>query len=212
MAAGRFLDPPVPLKIALGGEKIRREVMKYLVTALLLATSMLGTRSASADSLPSWLHLPAFQLGGGDVVPPEWAGIWTVTDTTYDCTGAFKSTSTQVDTLCAGHGFTPGTTITCTGNATSTTFDYTCTGSGEIFTDCNYAINVETHGTRSGESYSSVAVSNFTYSGTGKGCELFQNSCTQINQHGTRTAPPPAAYCASPVKPASWGKVKVLYR
>jgi hypothetical protein len=51
-----------------------------------------------------------------------------------------------------------------------------------------------------------------TYSGTGTGCDLFQNQCTQTNSHSTRIGPAPPAYCATPVQGTSWGRVKSQYR
>jgi hypothetical protein len=71
---------------------------------------------------------------------------------------------------------------------------------------------MESHGTRTGESYYSVTTISTTYSGTGAGCSSFPASCTQINSKGTRTGPAPAAYCATPARAATWGELKSLYR
>jgi hypothetical protein len=180
--------------------------MKLLVTALVLASALLFAGSASA------YHTPAGTIHGDVVIPPEWAGIWQTSDSTYDCNGVLQGVSSGVDTLCAGTRFDTTSTISCTGSATSTTFNQHCTGSGEVFTDCNYTIDVLTHGTRSGDTFFSVSVFQSTYAGTGKGCDFFPDQCQQINTHSTRTGPAPAAYCASPAAPTSWGKVKASYR
>ena len=81
-----------------------------------------------------------------------------------------------------------------------------------MFTDCNYSFDIETHGTRSGDSFFSVSVFQTQYSGTGEGCDLFPDTCDQINSHATRTGPAPAAYCSTPAQRTTWGQVKSRYR
>jgi len=182
--------------------------MKRLVCALVLGSAMLIAGSASAG-VPS-RHGPI--VSGTITVPPEWAGIWQYSDTTYDCNGVFQSTSSGLDTLCAGATFDTSSTISCTGSATSTTFSQHCTGSGEIFTDCSYNFDIVSHGTRTNDTFFSVSVFNTTYSGTGVGCDLFPNQCTQTNTHNTRIGPAPAAYCSTPAAQTTWGKLKASYR
>ena len=186
--------------------------MKYFATALLLMISILGARSADAQTFSVEGHALPIGLAGAITVPVEWAGIWSIQDSTYDCTGAFKSTTTSLDTLCAGHSFENDPTFVCTGSSTPTTFQQTCTGSVNVLPDCDAVFTMETHGTRSGESSFSVSTITVTYAGTGAGCSSFPPSCTQINSRSTRTAGPPAAYCASPARAATWGELKVLYR
>jgi hypothetical protein len=172
---------------------------------------LLGTRPALAGALPALGH--PIGLSGGIIVPTEWSGIWSIQDSTYDCPNVFKSTSASVDTLCTGHnGFEGDPTFTCTGSATSTTFQQTCDGTFNVFPDCDAAFHLETHGTRTGDSYVAISTLTVNYVGTGTGCDLVPPSCTQIDSRGTRTGPEPVAYCASPVREATWGRMKAMYR
>jgi hypothetical protein len=186
--------------------------MKYLVTAFLLSASILMARPAHAAPFPAEALAHPIGMSGGISVPVEWSGVWAVEDSTYDCPNTFKSTSASLDTLCTGQSFQGDPTFVCTGSATATTFTQTCDGTFNVFPDCDASFHLEVHGTRTGESYFSVATLTVNYVGTGTGCDLVPPSCTQINTHGTRTAPAPAAYCASPVREATWGELKVLYR
>lgn len=185
--------------------------MKALSFALVLVATACAVSSASAAPPVPVRHGPAI-LGGNITVPPEWAGIWQSTDSTYDCNGVLKSVSTSLDTLCAGVTFYQDPSFTCTGTADADSYFQHCTGGGEIFTDCNYSFDLVSHGTRSGDTFFGVSVFQTSYSGTGKGCDLFTPSCQQINSHTTRTGPAPAEYCASPTLPSSWGSLKSRYR
>lgn len=149
---------------------------------------------------------------GEIVIPPEWAGIWSYSDTTYNCLGQVVGTSSGFDTLCAGVRFDTDPSVSCSGSATANTYTQHCTSSGEVFPDCNYTIVVDTQGTRTGDTFFSVSVFTATYSGTGKGCDLLQDQCQQYNSHATRTGPAPSEYCATPAAETSWGQVKSLYR
>lgn len=181
--------------------------MKFLVIALILGA--LAASSASANPLTT-RHRPA---GGGSItVPPEWAGIWQSTDSLYDCNGVFQSMDTFIDTLCAGVTFESDTTFSCKGGANGTSYFQHCSGSGEVFEDCTYTFDIQTNGTRTGDSFFSVSVFSTTYTGKGKGCDFFTDSCTQTNTHSTRIGTAPPAYCATPVVGTSWGKVKSQYR
>lgn len=189
---------------------------RFLTPVLLLSLCFVAAESASAG-VPTLGGRHILELAGGtDPVPPEWAGIWTVIDSVYDCSGNLTSTSTSTDTLCAGQVFDPGTQadcpFTCTGTANATSLVMHCTGSCELFPDCTANFDTDFIGTRSGDSYFSVVTMNVTFTGTGKGCESVPPNCTQINSHGTRIAPEPAAYCASPAEGSTWGRVKSRYR
>ena len=186
--------------------------MKFLVTALLFCVLGLGARTAHTAPLPAAALVHPIGMSGGITIPVEWSGVWTVVDSSYDCPNVFKSTSTSSDTLCTGHTYEGDPTYVCTGSATATTFTQTCDGTFNVAQDCDAVFHLESHGTRSGESYFTVSTITVSYSGTGKGCDLFPPSCTQYNSHGTRTDPEPTERCASPVRPSTWGQVKVLYR
>src|SRR5690348_17878618 len=108
--------------------------MKLLVCALILGSALIvaGPSSARVASRRG----PVFN--GSVTVPPEWAGVWQYTDTTYDCNGAFKSTDSGFDTLCAGATFDTSSTISCTGSATSTTYSLHCIADGAVDDSCSY--------------------------------------------------------------------------
>jgi len=152
--------------------------------------------------------------GGGTSIPPEWAGIWSVQDSTYNCQGVLTGTDTSLDTLCTGAVLTdPGEspiTFTCTGTSTATTFTQSCTGSGDV-AGCHVDFQLDSHGTRTNDSFYSVSVIHFTYSGPSP-CDLFPGQCTQTNSHGTRTDPEPTAFCSTPTRESTWGQVKIHYR
>jgi hypothetical protein len=182
--------------------------MKLLVCALLL-----GALAASAADAGPFAPRSHSVLGGGITVPPEWAGIWQSTDTTDDCNGVFVSTSTSLDTLCTGQTFEDDDpNVSCTGSADANSYTQHCTGTSQPIPDCTATFDILTNGTRTGDSFFSVTVFQASYSGTGKGCDLFPDFCQQFNSHSIRIAPAPAEYCATPVEGLSWGRVKSLYR
>ena len=90
--------------------------------------------------------------------------------------------------------------------------DVFCTGTNELFPDCQLTMTFETHSTRSGDSFRAVTKTTTTYSGTGVGCDYFQDDCKIDVTEGTRTGPAPPAYCATPTRRTSWGQLKILYR
>jgi hypothetical protein len=212
VAASRLADATTPPNTLAAGDQHRSVLMKCLVTALLFSALSLGAHTAHAAPLPAEALIHPIGMSGGIIVPVEWSGVWLIQDSTYDCPNVFKSTSTMQDTLCTGHVLEGNPTYVCTGSATATTFQQTCDGSFNLFPDCDAIFHLEIHGTRSGDSYTSVSTITVTTSGTGTGCDLYPPSCTQINSRGTRIAPEPAAYCASPVRESTWGALKVLYR
>jgi len=156
-------------------------------------------------------------LGGTIVVPPEWDGVWDLTDSTYDCNDVPMGVSTDRDTICGGQVYDSGGdggpyALDCTGTVTATTLDITCTGSGEVFPDCNAVIDMHITGTRTGDNSRTVIIINTTYSGTAKGCDLLPPNCTQLVTIGTRIGPAPSDFCTTPARTTTWGKLKTLYR
>jgi hypothetical protein len=150
------------------------------------------------------------------VVPVEWGGIWTVEDSTYDCAGVLQSVETSSDTLCPGEQTIdpnqfPGQ-FDCTGSADATSLDVTCSGTSELFPDCSSTFTSTLRGTRTGENYFVVSTVQVTYSGTAEGCDLVPGFCMQVNSHATRTGPVPVEYCQTPVRPTTWGSLKLRYR
>jgi hypothetical protein len=81
--------------------------MKRTVTiGLLLLAAACGSAYAHADVSVQGLKGPIRLLGGLTTVPADWDGIWTTTDSTYDCSTGFKSTNSGADTICAGESYT----------------------------------------------------------------------------------------------------------
>lgn len=186
---------------------------RTLLTLLPASMILVGAAHASPD--PNNLAIVAKIAKAQVVVPQDWDGIWTTVDTVYVCPTTFQSTSPGADTLCGGKDYStaaPGSDIVfvCTGTADATTFDITCTGSGNVFPDCDADYNVVTHGTRTNDTFFTVSTINVTYTGTA--C-VFGGSCIQINTHGTRTGSTTLADCAvTPTKRATWGQLKTIYR
>jgi hypothetical protein len=191
--------------------------MKRLAIAMILTSCLLAAGSASAGPAGPAVSGLRGALAAAVPVPPEWDGVWTTQDSLYDCSGASTGTSTSTDTLCTGQSTyeppaDPLLTFTCDGTADADEFHVTCSGSAELFPNCQMSIEIRTDGTLTGSSFFSVTTITTSYSGTGEGCDFLPGSCQQINSHGTRTGPAPSEYCATPARPASWGELKARYR
>jgi hypothetical protein len=194
--------------------------MKRLALALLLPAGLLlvGTAASAYDRTtpPGALSKLLYRVYGSIVIPAEWAGIWTVTDSTYDCNRVFQEATTQTDTLCAGMlVYDPPPdgdfTINCTGTADGNEVHATCTGSG-TFDPCTVDFFFQTDGTRTSDSYSAESRTEMTIGGPSNPCDFVPDQCFINRSHGTRIAPEPAEYCATPAEIATWGKVKSVYR
>lgn len=192
--------------------------MKRLAIALVLSVWLLPAGSASAAPAAPSVKSVLRTMGIAVPAPPEWDGVWEVADSIYTCLGVLTGTSPATkDTLCTGQSTydpPPGMQVTfsCDGTATATEFHVTCSGSVEVVPDCQMTIDIRIDGTRTADTYFSVATVNTSYSGTGLGCDLIPSTCSQINSHGTRTGPAPVDYCATPARPSSWGEIKAHYR
>lgn len=188
-----------------------------MLTVLLLACTMVpATASGEPSSVGLKRLLGAARGGGAVVIPTEWGGIWAVVDSTYDCAGVLQSVESNADTLCPGQPAMdtqafPGQ-VDCTGSADGTSINVTCTGTAELFPDCNQNFYSNLHGTRTGESYFVVSTTQITYTGTAAGCDLVPGFCSQVNSHATRTGPAPPEYCQTPARATTWGTLKVRYR
>jgi hypothetical protein len=150
-------------------------------------------------------------------VPPEWDGVWSTEDSTFECSGALRGLGTGEYTLCSEKDFyTPpsGTQFiySCTGFADANTVDVTCTGFDQVAEDCELHFIFEFEATRSGNTATVVATTTITYEGAGLGCDFLPDTCTRTKSLATRTAPAPAEYCATPTLPSTWGRVKAQYR
>ena len=194
--------------------------MKRLAAVLLVASAVLVLLAdAAAARIPrSPFQLMQIARTAADPfkVPPEWDGIWTSTDSTYDCNGFFQQVETSEDTLCSGAVFLDPADISgdveCTGSFTATTINLTCTAVDTLFEDCYGTFTYNIHGTRSGNTAFLVLTFSTTFDGTGEGCDFLPDDCTQTNTHATRSGPAPPVYCATPTAPSTWGGVKIRYR
>ena len=190
--------------------------MKKLATTLFLfSIALLATAGNASANPPINAQDIRRLLGGGPTIPDEWAGIWSVTDTLYNCPNSFLSTSTGLDTLCIGMEFEPpeqdpSFTFDCTGTITATTINQTCTGTGD-FSGCTVNFVITIVGTHSPTSYDRTTTINATYSGPPP-CDTYPPQCFIINSHGTLADPKPESYCDTPAEPMTWGKVKGIYR
>jgi hypothetical protein len=100
--------------------------------------------------------------------------------------------------------------LTCSGTATADEVHVACSGSGEIFPDCQATITFEIDGSRVEDAFVVTLVMNNVTQGTGLGCG--SAFCQESRTAGVRVAPEPADYCATQNLTTTWGRVKVLYR
>jgi hypothetical protein len=194
--------------------------MKHLATLLLVMSASLSFSAAADAAAPvprSVLRFIQLARAAADPIniPPEWDGIWTNTDSTYDCNGVLQGTSTTTDTLCGGAVFVdPGAlpvNFECSGTVTGNTINYSCTGRDTVG-DCVLTFTYTSQGTRTGDDSFGVLNVTSTVEGTGFECGFIPVQCIQINTHGHRTGPAPAAYCSTPARSSTWGSVKTRYR
>jgi hypothetical protein len=194
--------------------------MKRLAAVLLIVSAALVVL---ADAAAARLPRTPFQLLQAGIaaldpykIPPEWDGIWVSTDSTYDCNGGFQQVDSSTDTLCAGAVFFDPNVITgeveCTGSFTATTLNITCTGVDTIITDCVGTFTYNIRGTRTGDDAFLVVTIETSFDGSAPECGFIPDDCSQLNSQAQRTGPAPAAYCATPSRPSTWGEVKIRYR
>jgi hypothetical protein len=194
--------------------------MKIAATVLLVSASLLLAGLAEARPLakPVPLNFQGMIIptGGSVTVPPEWAGIWTTTDSVYDCNDVLTSTSTGEDTLCAGEIYSAEATGSpivpdCQGSATATTVHVICTGTGAIG-NCQADFTSVLDGVLTADDYRNELTISIVISGSAPECAFIPGFCNRIVTYGHRTGPAPPAYCATPTKATTWGQVKILYR
>jgi hypothetical protein len=195
--------------------------MKRLAALLIVvsASVVLLAEAAAAVRLPhSPFKLLQLGLAAADPykIPPEWDGIWTSTDSTYDCAGGLQQVAVGEDTLCSGAVFLDPVNFTgpaeCTGSITATTINITCTGDTMVVPDCVATLAYSIQGTRAGDDAYQVATISVSYDGSAPECGFFPDYCFQVNAHAHRTGPAPPTYCATPTLPSTWGGVKIRYR
>lgn len=193
--------------------------MKRLAVVLLFAavTLSIASSEAGASTPPRFSLMDMLRATHGSItVPTEWDGIWELQDSTFDCPDTFTEAFADTDTICGGQTFgqpPDGAPVpSCVGTADANSYHVTCTSSTNLGPNCLLTVVTQLDGTRTGETYHSVSTTTTTFVGTDPPCGFLQNSCTKIVEDGTRLSPAPQAYCETPVRPSTWGKIKVIYR
>jgi hypothetical protein len=213
-------------------------VRTALIAPIVAATLFMTAPCVSADaSAPSTAPGVGLANANAVIVPPAWAGVWDVYDA-FDPTCRVYPTVSYRDTLCAGDVILvgdrtgivrntlfspvyPAPPVTCPGPVftdTQLTFGCTYNGSGcydfhgspPKYSSYTYQLQWDLSGdvATTSTSYTYVAVV-ITAGGT---CIFLPATC--IRSTGTRTRVwPESSICgAVPTRPASWGKLKLLYR
>ena len=147
-------------------------------------------------------------------VPEEWLGVWSLETSVYDCeTDVLIFSSADLDTLCPGSMFEDpdggDITVDCTGSADAGSFTMHCEGSTEAAPGCTANFVYDATGTRNGDSYTSTATINMTFTGD---CPLIPDSCQRIETTATRIDDSAGPCTSTPVESWSWGTVKSLYQ
>mgnify|MGYP003693988559 CR=1 FL=1 len=205
----RHESPPSPCSVH--ADHLLESAVKRPIVALLVSLPL--DRLPVGERPRQWNPLAGLRgPGHRHRRSPEWAGVWTTSDSTYDCDGNFQEVSTSTDTVCGGERYS-GDSIDfqCTGTATATSVNLTCTFSQDTL-DCHFAYQSTIQGTLTGSTYRSVAVSSLTVTGSGPFCGFIPGYCDRIVTYGTRTGPAPATYCATPTTKTTWGRLKQIYR
>jgi hypothetical protein len=147
-------------------------------------------------------------------IPEEWLGIWELDLASYDCeTDDLLFATTSFDTICPGNVFEEpdpeDIPIECTGSADGSSYSLHCEGSEVIQPGCSANFVYDATGTRNGESYTSVAIVNISFTGD---CPLIPDSCQRIEITGTRIGSAPEPCGQTPVESWTWNTVRSLYR
>jgi len=148
-------------------------------------------------------------LAADPAFPAEWAGIWNIATTEYECGGSTPTDSyADLDTICAGEIFTESTDVdyVCDGTIDANSIDVSCTAS---ITEgpCTITFSSSVTGSRSGDSVSGTN----TYSVTYSGCGPIPDECVDEVFTGTRIGGEPSSCASVPVVPTTWGLVKSRY-
>ena len=191
--------------------------MKRFLFLLSLAAITCFAAPSSAAEAPKYRSLRDIRSAIQIEIPPEWDGIWSGTDSTFDCQGNLTDfDETELDTLCGGVDLLEiadsPVVLDCTGSADATTIDVTCTGLQQVFEDCEASYLVVIDGERSGENAVVTFEVQVTISGSGVGCEFLPDQCFRSKSVATRIAPAPQTYCQTPTLPSTWGQIKGHYR
>lgn len=196
--------------------------MKHRALVFPLLVSALLAFAGTADAKPFAAKLRLSRAAGLPtiIVPTEWAGVWAIQDTVFDCLGAVTSAVSENDTLCAGQNIFElpddfseiDIEITCDGEVTPTLLDVSCSGTTLVAKDCLLTYTFTANAVRTGETYDARTATSITFTGTGIGCDAFPGFCVESHTTGTRILPEPTAYCATPVEATTWGQIKSRYR
>ena len=195
---------------------MKRLALALPILAGLLLVAQTSAQASQRTTPPGALSKMLYKMYGSIAVPPEWAGIWTVTDSTYDCSRVFQEVTVEDDTLCAGmliYDPPPDVevTVNCTGTVDANEVHAVCTGQG-FFDPCTVDYTFTTDGVRTSSTFVIEARTEFQISGPSNPCDFVPDQCFIERSHGVRIAPEPAAYCATPATVTTWGQLKGIYR
>ena len=173
--------------------------MKCLIVmvAVLVAVSFLASSGAA--------QTPVF--------PASWEGEWEFTDEITLC-GSSTVIETSVDTsgICALDAFTEDEGYVCTGTITDSDLNVDCGFTIDFSPtfDCSAEYSITIAGTRSGDNVTGTQTFSITYTGSECG-SLGTDECEESTVTGVRLSTTPSG-CLTPVEPATWGRIKALYR
>jgi hypothetical protein len=179
---------------------------KWLLSAVVLTLAMVPAAAHAAEVSPSLAKL--FKMAGEIEYPPEWTGIWSSSDSLYDCEGNLLfGLAPSEERICAGDPVEPpeeGVVFECTGDATPPDLDITCTGT-ETVGDCTTNFTFHLEETLVGSERRYVYTVNTTNSAEckdpGDFCFVLRGTKTRISSN-----------CTTPIDKSSWGQVKSRYR
>ena len=191
--------------------------VRALFLAILVSLAIPFAIAAPADAGP---RAPGLRgaLNGSIVVPAEWSGIWSYTDSVYDCSGVFQSLDSGLDTLCTGLSYDPAPDSPYPARLHRIRdLDHRRPALHVQRPDRGHRMHGHLHvrlrrnplGRHVRDHQHDV--DRHRRNGASE-CSFFPDQCTRTVSRATRIAAEPTAYCATPVEPTTWGRVKSQYR
>ena len=186
--------------------------MKVLLWIVAVVLPLLAVCPATAGlPIPVDLSEVLARFDDQDPLPGGWYGIWQIQIQIKDCvTQQVQFSTSDTDTICPDEEVLsdPEINYQCTGTVSDTEFHMTCTAQYEEVPGCLADVSVAFDGTRTGNSFFTVGIFNYTY--TGAACEPEGTFCSRFEQTGTRTSTDTSG-CETPVRAGTWGGIKARY-
>ncbi len=190
---------------------------RWLCAALFVLA--LVPAAATADEVGAPAPVDLLDGAGEILIPSEWAGVWQVSDSIYDCQGSPLRTETYEQTLCPGRPYSPGfygvppeigyaIPFECDGTISDTDLNVICAALIALgLGGCYVKFDLQVDATRNGNTMEAIKIFNSQIHGP---CNP-DPVCRIVRSTATRIGPAPKS-CGTPVDRASWGSVKVRYR